>query len=235
MCINMIDFTSDDVKIKRIIKIFVSSTIDIIRKKGIDHLTVRKVAEISGYNAATIYNYFDNSRQLIFFASINFMKDYFQETEKIIDNNEDPLNNYIQLWKIFCTHSYQHPKIYYPIFGENIDENPQILIEKYFSLYPENFGYSPAQYLPVIIDLFSKNNITKPIKKFVNNNYFSFNEAKKIDEVNTLFYQGMLSLLVNNRISYSPKEATNKTIDHIIQTINNANQDLSYSIEKIDI
>lgn len=231
----MIDFASDDIKVKRIIKIFVSSTIDIIKNEGIDQVTVRKVAKISGYNASNIYNYFDNNRQLIFFASINFMKEYFHEIEKNIQNDQDPLNEYIQLWKVFCRYSYHNPKIYYSIFGENIDESPQVLIEKYFKLYPENFKYSPAEYLPVLTDSFSKNNITKPLEKCIKNGYFSVAEAEKIDEVNMLFYQGMLSLLVNNRIYYSPQEAINKTIEHITQTINNTNQSLSYKINEIDI
>ena len=85
----MIDFDQDDVKVKRIIKVFVSATIDIIENKGLDDVTVREVAKISGYNPATIYNYFDNSRQLIFFASLNFMKDYFKNIEDIIKIKTD--------------------------------------------------------------------------------------------------------------------------------------------------
>ncbi len=215
----MIDFDQDDLKVKRIIKVFVSATIDIIENKGLDDVTVREVAKISGYNPATIYNYFDNSRQLIFFASLNFMKDYFKNIEDIIDGKNDPLNNYLELWKVFCRYSYQNPKIYYSIFGENIDESPQILINKYFKLYPEDFEYSPAEYLPVLTDSFAENNITKPLKDCVDKNCFSDKQAKKIDEVNMLFYQGMLSLMVNKRVSYSIDEATQKTIEHIKQVL----------------
>ncbi|HKL13277.1 MAG TPA: TetR/AcrR family transcriptional regulator [Halanaerobiales bacterium] len=230
----MIDFDKDDVKIKRIIKVFVSSTIEIIKEDGLDAVTVREVAKISGYNPATIYNYFDNNRQLIFFASLNFMKDYFKEIENIIDRDKDPLDNYMQLWSKFCYFSYKNPKIYYSIFGENIDEDPEVLIEKYFKLYPEDFKYSPADYLPVLTDSFAENNITKPLKECVKNNCFTFKQAQKIDEVNMFFYQGMLSLLVNKRVSYSVEQATQKTVDHIQQVINNVINEEKEKLKKIE-
>ena len=218
----MIDFDKDDVKVKRIIKVFVNSTIELMEKDGFENITVRKVAEISGYNPATIYNYFDNSRQLIFFASINFMKDYFKEIEQIIDNSNDPLDNYINLWETFCRFSFKNPKIYYSIFGENIEEQPTVLINKYFKLFPEDFKYNSSVYLPLLTDNeINESNITQPLVNCVENGYFTLEEAKKIDEVNMLYYHGMLSLIVNNRLSYTVEEAINKTMEHISQVINN--------------
>lgn len=226
----MIDFDKNDVKVKRIIKVFISSTVQIIENRGLEDVTVRDVAKLSGYNPATIYNYFDNSRQLIFFASINFMKEYFKEIENIIDKSDDPIKNYLELWEKFCQYSYQNPEIYYSIFGENIDESPKILIEKYFKLYPEDFHYSPAEYLPVLTDTFADKNISKPLENCVEKGYLTREEAKKVDEINMFFYQGMLSLMVNKRVSYSVEEATKKTIEHIKQVLRNSNENI---IEKI--
>ncbi|MCF8002500.1 MAG: TetR/AcrR family transcriptional regulator [Halanaerobiales bacterium] len=231
----MIDFDKDDVKVKRIIKVFVNSTIELMEKDGIENITVRKVAEISGYNPATIYNYFDNSRQLIFFASINFMKDYFKEIEQIIDNSNDPLDNYIKLWETFCRFSFENPKIYYSIFGENIEERPTVLINKYFKLFPEDFKYTSSVYLPLLTDNDEKeNSVTQPLTNCVDNGYFTLEEAKKIDEVNMLYYHGMLSLIVNNRLSYTVEEAIDKTMEHIRQVINNFNEQPKRDLKEKD-
>jgi len=59
------------------------------------------------------------------------------------------------------------------------------------------------------------------LKECVENGNFTLEESKKIDEVNMLYYHGMLSLIVNNRLSYTVEVAINKTMDHIEQVINN--------------
>lgn len=220
----MRNFTEDDIKVKRIIRIFINSTIDIIQNESLESVTVRSVAKKSGYNAATIYNYFDNNRQLIFFASLSFLEDYFKDIDHIIKSNDkEPMEQYIKLWEIFCQYSYQNPKIYYSIFGENIDENFKSMIEKYFKVFPENFDYSPADYLPVLTDSYSVDNITKPLLDCIELDCITKEDAKMIDEASMLYYHGMLSLMVNKRVEYTVSEATEKTINHIRQIIRNIN------------
>ena len=45
---------------KRMITYFVEATCKIIDTDGVEAVTVRKVANLAGYNSATLYNYFDN-------------------------------------------------------------------------------------------------------------------------------------------------------------------------------
>ena len=60
----------------RMVKYFVDATIEIIEKEGYEAVTIRKVADIAGYNSATLYNYFDNLEHLLFFASMRYLQDY---------------------------------------------------------------------------------------------------------------------------------------------------------------
>jgi uncharacterized protein YfeS len=50
--------------------------------------------------------------------------------------------------------------------------------------------------------------------------YFDQEEAQEINEMIRLLYQGMLSLLINNRIDYSAKQATEKIMNYITEIIN---------------
>ena len=60
---------------KRIIKYFIDAVKQIQEEEGLQAVTIRKVADIAGYNSATLYNYFENLDHLLLFASM----DYFQE------------------------------------------------------------------------------------------------------------------------------------------------------------
>ncbi|MCF8008942.1 MAG: TetR/AcrR family transcriptional regulator [Halanaerobiales bacterium] len=211
----MIEFDQDDIKTKNIIRVFIDSTIKILRDKGLNQVKVRKVAKISGYNPATIYNYFDNSKQLIFFASLDYMREYFIKVANNTDQLKDPYQIYIKMWDNFCQFSYKNPEIYYSVFVQNIDEKPSLLIDKYFILYPEDFRLEPSKFLPLLTNTYLKNNLSYPIRKCVEGGYLNKKNARTVDEMNTFFYHGMLSLIYNSRVNYSISEATERTLNHI--------------------
>ena len=57
-------------KRKRVMAYFINATIELMEEIGIENLTIRKVAERSKYNSATLYNYFDSLDELEMFASV---------------------------------------------------------------------------------------------------------------------------------------------------------------------
>ena len=54
---------------------FIIAAQQIIQEEGIKAVTIRKVAALAGYNSATIYNYFENLENLLFFASMKYLRD----------------------------------------------------------------------------------------------------------------------------------------------------------------
>ncbi len=216
----MIHFTEDDIKKKRTIKIFIAATARIIKNEGIESVTIRRVAKLSGYNSATIYNYFDNIQQLIFFAAIKFIKDYVREMPSYIDQSSDPLERFLLMWEIFCLHSFRKPQIYYAIFSVDIGDRPENLVSSYYKLFPEELGNPPEDLIPMLLESTLSKRNSLAIQPSVDKGYFSPEEAKYIDEVTRLVYHGMISLMVNNRVDYSAEEAVEKTINHIRQVIN---------------
>src|SRR6056297_1738030 len=112
----MINIDSDDIKKKRTLKYFIEATKEVILDKGIENVTIRNVANRAGYNSATIYNYFDNYKQLIFFASLDFLSNYIQAMPDYIADGEDEVEKFILMWECFCKYSFETPQIYYAIF-----------------------------------------------------------------------------------------------------------------------
>lgn len=45
---------------------FIDAANQIIENEGIESVTIRKVADIAGYNSATLYNYFNDLNHLLF-------------------------------------------------------------------------------------------------------------------------------------------------------------------------
>src|SRR6056297_1846518 len=217
----MININKDDQKKKKMLKKFINATTDVIKNEGIDNVTIRKVADIAGFNSATIYNYFDNCKQLIFFASINFISDYVVEMPSYIENSDNPVERLMKMWEYFSLHSFKNPKIYYAIFSENLGDKSENLIRNYYKLFPEELNNAPNNLLPMLLESDLSKRAQIAIQPCIDKGFFSEKEAKLVDEGIRLAYHGMLTLIINNRVEYTPEEATDHLKTHIKTIINN--------------
>jgi AcrR family transcriptional regulator len=217
--LKMVEMNELGIKKKRTLRLFINATAEIIEKEGIDGVTIRKVAKITGYNGATIYNYFDNSNQLISFGSMKFINDYVQALPEYVNQADNVLERFLLVWECFCKYCFKKPKIYYAIFTADIGDQPENLIHNYYSLFPEKLGDPPEDLIPMIMESDFSKRCEILIEPCIKEGHFREEQAQEINELIRLIYQGMLSLLINNRINYSAKEAAQQTINHIKSTV----------------
>ena len=218
----MIDIDNKDIKKKRILKYFIQATKEVIEEKGIENVTIRNVAKRAGYNSATIYNYFDNYKQLIFFASLDFLSNYIKAMPDYITEGEDEVERFILMWECFCKYSFETPQIYYAIFTEELGDHPETLMGKYFQIFPEKLGDPPERLIPMLLDPDLSRRASIASKPLIKNGHLSKEKAEEVDNMITYIYHGMLTLIINNRIDYSVDEAVKKISSHIRTIVNNA-------------
>lgn len=203
----MIQFKDNDIKKKRILKAFIKSVRTVISEEGIENVTIRKVANKAGYNSATIYNYFDNLNQLIFFGAISFLDDYVKAIPFYLNKSDDTLDQFLLIWKCFVKNSFENPRIFYAIFTENIGDSSENLFRKYYELFPEELNNIPKKYIPMLLESELSKRCSIHIKPCIEAGYFTTEMAEEVDERIRLIYHGMLSLMVNNRLNYSKEKA----------------------------
>ncbi len=211
----MIQFKENDIKKKRILKAFINSVREVINKEGIENVTIRKIAKIAGYNSATIYNYFDNLNQLIFFGAISYLDDYVNAIPFYLNKSDDELEQFLLIWKCFAKNSFNNPQIFYAIFTENIGDSSENLFKKYYQLFPEELDNIPKKYIPMLLESELQKRCSIHIKPCIETGHFTTDLAAEVDERIRLLYHGMLSLMINNRLEYSKEEAINVFMKYI--------------------
>lgn len=211
----MIQFDEGDIKKKRILKAFIKSVRKVISEEGIENVTIRKIAKVAGYNSATIYNYFDNLNQLIFFGAISFLDDYVKAIPFYLNKSQDELDKFLLIWECFVENSFENPHIFYAIFTENIGDSSENLFKKYYQLFPEELDNIPKRYIPMLLESELSKRCSIHIKPCIEAGYFTTDMAEEVDERIRLIYHGMLSLMVNNRLEYSQKDATEVFMKYI--------------------
>lgn len=177
---------------KRMITYFLDATLEIIEKEGIEKVTVRKIADIAGYNSATLYNYFESLDHLLFYAAMSNMNDYINALPiytKYVKNSRDL---YFEVWRCFIEYSFLKPEIYYNLFFSSLKEEMDVYIKHYYSLFPIDV----KNYNDTVRVMLNDNNISSRSKVLINacvdEGYFTREDGYLIDDLVLLIYESML-------------------------------------------
>ncbi len=214
----------------RMVSYFIDATAQIIEEEGIDKVTIRKVADLAGYNSATIYNYFGEISHLIFFTSMRFLKKYTDALPGYLSKGKNSLEKYLLLWECFCKFSFEEPQIFFAIFSSDLGAEPEELMKDYYDIFPSDIIDLPEDLKPMVLEssLSVRNRIA--LERCVEDGYIKKENTLKINEMILLVWQGMLTLILNQRYSYSNDEALEITMNYIRQIVINANE---FDFEKL--
>lgn len=181
----------------RIMSYFIDATHKVIENEGVEAVTVRKVADLAGYNSATLYNYFSNLNHLVGYAAIKYLKDYYLILDDYIKEADNSEMRYLKIWEVFCLHSYKRPKVFKAIFFLTPNDDVKEIFDNYFEIYPSDFGMHTEDLLPMLnassIHDRNKNSLCFLVKDGVV-------DEKDVDELNDmtiLMYRGFLDKLID--------------------------------------
>lgn len=198
---------------------FIEATNQIIEEEGMAAVTVRKVADIAGYNSATLYNYFTDLEHLAFYASIKYLKDYVLDLPNYIKGATNPLERFLEIWRCFCYYSFSNPRIYQSIFFNKHTDSLEEALQEYYSIFPEELGEQTEDILPMFLkrNIYDRN--IAALNSCVKIGIIKEEDVKDISEMTLLIYQGMFNRVLNSQIEYSIEEAIEKTVKYIHRTI----------------
>lgn len=197
---------------QRMMICFIDAAVQIIEEEGIKGVTARKVADLAGYNVATLYNYFSNLEHLILFAALRFMREYTESLPFYVYNAQNALERFIKIWECFCYYSFKQTEIYNAIFFTRIDEPLQDIISQYYELFPQDLSNQPEELLPMLTrtDIYERDKVI--LEECAKEGFIKQEDIDEINELLLLIYQGMLSGLISKRLNYSVEEAVEKTM-----------------------
>src|SRR5699024_10984032 len=198
---------------KRTMTYFINAADKIIKEEGIKNVTIRKVADIAGYNSATLYNYFENLDHLIFLAAIGQIKDYVLALPQYLKDADNALDKFLKVRECFCHYSYKEPEIYYAIFFANLDNDFEDYIAEYYDIFPGELQIQSNNISTMLV----KHNIYErgmtTVNECVKEGFIKKEDAESLNELATLIYEAILFKIINGKIDYD--EAVKKTMKYI--------------------
>ena len=193
---------------KRIIKYFIDAVKQIEKEEGLNSVTIRKVADIAGYNSATLYNYFENLDHLLLFASMDYFRDYVSELPIKLEGIDNPVERYIIIAECFYRNGFEHPKNFYAIFFAKVSNSINHYIKEYYELFPIAINEVDHDIREIADgkDLFYRDSIS--MKKCIEEGYFVKEEGLELNEIMVYVFESFLYRIIHDQLD--PKIANQK-------------------------
>lgn len=204
---------------KRTMRFFIDAASQLISDHSIDEVTIRKVADIAGYNSATLYNYFENLNHLKSLAALTFTFDYISDLGTLSDNYDDSWLLNEAIWESFYRHSYYQPHIFYSIFGELHPQDFDGHFKQFFDLYPERIENLHENIQQMLIGENIYDRTLFLLKRIVADGLI---DPRDIDDLNELLYftyKGMMTKLLSDD-SYTKEEFVTKGMAYTRRILN---------------
>ncbi len=209
-----------EIKRYRNMSYFIDAAVRIMDDEGIEFVTIRKVADLAGYNSATIYNYFESLDELILFASIRHLKEYILNLKEYIKSANNSLERYYKIWECFSRYSFSRPQIYNNIFFGKHSNSMSHIIEQYYSIFPEELVGYLDELMPMLLstDLYARNLVL--LSKIQSEGYLNKSDLNDVNEITILLYHGMLIKILNSEDQLKIEDVSQKTLGYIKQILN---------------
>lgn len=106
--VNVAKITKKD----RILKVFIDATKTQILTQGIENVSVRRVAEETGYSYATIYNYFKDLNALLWEVKKEMIQDLIKWMSQTIPDSKRDLSGIEKIFHSYVKYYFDNPNVF---------------------------------------------------------------------------------------------------------------------------
>ncbi len=169
-----------------------------LKTQEASEITVREFAGENGCSPAALYRHFENLEHLIILGAVRFFIDYMTEYGKLMDSSSDPLESYIRGWQLFNKYAFERPDLYYRLLWGQYNTTFSEALEEYFELFPMTGSeQDPAYFYTMMFtnDIMERDLLM--LRRAVNEDMLSYDDAVYYSKSNTLIVKGMLELYMD--------------------------------------
>jgi AcrR family transcriptional regulator len=101
---------------------FINATKELLKGEGLKSISVRNIADRAGYSFGTLYNYFDDVKELIFICVEDFQtecREFIEERTKTQSSGKDKLRAIVKFYMYYFV---QYPGIFELFFFERAND-----------------------------------------------------------------------------------------------------------------
>ena len=109
----------------------------IIKSEGVGAISIRRIATELGCSSASMYRYFKNLDELLFYAQLDALNEYILELSNREKEWKGIWDMYFGIWRAYATEAFKKPEAFECIFYRNINKDLGEARREYYEMFPE--------------------------------------------------------------------------------------------------
>lgn len=172
-------------------KDYITKAHEILVEEDVSAISIRRLAKELGCSSTSLYRYFVNIEELLFYAQLGFLKDYVED----LQNHEKLWTNiwemYIGIWECFARQAFKTPRAFNCIFFGSQKENLPEALQEFYQMYPEGIQIVSEYLQPMLQEgTFEKRDYYMALR-CVKEGVITLEHAKSMNELCVYCFKGV--------------------------------------------
>lgn len=173
-------------------KTYIERAVEILKTEGAEAISIRRMAKEFQCSTTSLYRYFENVEELIYYANLGYLDEYLEELNVHEKEWQDIWDMHIGIWECYCRIAFRYPQAFDIIFFSPASRNLTTALREYYDMFPERINIV-SPYLQVMLqstDLFERDMVMA--ERCAEAGVISAEDAISMNRMVCLLYKGYL-------------------------------------------
>ncbi len=117
-------------------KDYVQKAHELIQREGVEAVSIRRIAKEMGCSSASLYRYFDDLSELLYYAELRTLNSYIKRLNQAEKGWKGAWDVYVGVWDCYSREAFSHPEAFELLFFKYTNEKLQSSIREYYEMFP---------------------------------------------------------------------------------------------------
>ena len=114
---------------------YIQKAHEIIQQEGIQAVSIRRIAKEMGCSSASLYRYFDNVSELLYYAELRILTGYIDRLNEAEKSWKNMWQVYVGVWDCYATEAFHNPEAYNLLFFEYNNVKLKEAMREYYEMF----------------------------------------------------------------------------------------------------
>lgn len=121
---------------------YIQKAYEIIQSEGIHAVSIRRIAKELGCSSASLYRYFENLSELLYYAELRTLSSYIDSLNEAGKSWKCVWDIYVGVWECYSREAFLNPEAYNLLFFEFSNVRLRKSFSEYYEMYPEDLRHT---------------------------------------------------------------------------------------------